>query len=144
MCLMCFKNRRPVWLEQNGKGENIGKQDLIIHSFMDCSKALDFEGEKSVGDVASCRRNSQGEVSPGACIFSRHPNGPRIQKEAVAVDRVVGAFFFLSLFILRERERESGGGSEREGERERIPSRLHAVSTEPDVGLDPTNHEITT
>ena len=25
---------------------------------------------------------------------------------------------------------------------ERIPSRLYAVSTEPDVGLDPTNYEI--
>ena len=28
--------------------------------------------------------------------------------------------------------------------RERIPSRIHAVSTEPDVGLDPKNHEIMT
>ena len=56
-------------------------------------------------------------------------------------------------FILRERERErererarartSKGGAEREGE-ERIPSRLHAVSTEPDSGLSLTNHEIMT
>ena len=40
----------------------------------------------------------------------------------------------------------SGGGAEREreGERERIPSRLHAVSTEPDTGLDLTNPEVTT
>ena len=29
-----------------------------------------------------------------------------------------------------------------EGEGERIPSRLHAVSTEPDAGLEPTNREI--
>ena len=35
-----------------------------------------------------------------------------------------------------------GGGEEREGER--LSSRLHAVSTEPDVGLDPTNSEIMT
>ena len=37
-------------------------------------------------------------------------------------------------------ESTSRGGAEREGER--IPSRLRAVSTEPDTGLDPTNCEI--
>ena len=46
----------------------------------------------------------------------------------------------------RERERASmcmheGGGAEREGDR--IPSRLHAASKEPDVGLEPTKHKIT-
>ena len=35
-------------------------------------------------------------------------------------------------------------GSMGERQRERIPSRLHAVSTEPEAGIDPTNHEITT
>ena len=37
-----------------------------------------------------------------------------------------------------------GGGAERKRERgrERIPSRLHAVSTEPDLGFAPTNREI--
>ena len=45
---------------------------------------------------------------------------------------------------------QAGRGREREGERERerlrerIPSRLHAVSTEPDVGLKPLNREIMT
>ena len=38
----------------------------------------------------------------------------------------------------------SGGGSEREAERERISSRLHAASTELHVGLELTNHEIMT
>ena len=39
----------------------------------------------------------------------------------------------------------SGGrGRERGRERERIPSRLCPVSTEPDGGLEPTNHEIMT
>lgn len=42
VCLRCFKNRRPMWLEQSRKGENTGKQDLIIHSLIGCSKALDF------------------------------------------------------------------------------------------------------
>ena len=53
------------------------------------------------------------------------------------------------MFIFeREREREtdstSGGGAEREGDK--IQSRLQApaVSTEPDVGLEPTNCEIVT
>ena len=47
-------------------------------------------------------------------------------------------FIFLSLCIYFERERESWG------RRERIPSRLQAVSTEPDVGLDLADHEIMT
>ena len=41
---------------------------------------------------------------------------------------------------MREGQREKG----RERERERIPSRLSIVSTEPDVRLKRTNHEIMT
>ena len=37
-----------------------------------------------------------------------------------------------------------GVRAERERERERIPSRLHAVSEEPDLGLDLRSHEIMT
>ena len=51
-------------------------------------------------------------------------------------------FFNVYLFILKEREWEStseGGAGRR---RDRIPSRLHAVSAEPDVGLKLTNCEI--
>ena len=50
------------------------------------------------------------------------------------------------IYFERERERESahmcviGGGTAREGER--IPSRLCAVSTKPDAGLNLTNREI--
>ena len=40
----------------------------------------------------------------------------------------------------RERERESKHTSR--GRTERVPSRLHAVSTEPNKGLDLTNGEI--
>ena len=40
----------------------------------------------------------------------------------------------------RQRERKR----ERREERERIPSRLHTVSREPDVGLKPKNCEIMT
>ena len=38
----------------------------------------------------------------------------------------------------------SRGRAERQGERQRILSRLHIVSTEPDVGLELTNLEIMT
>ena len=36
------------------------------------------------------------------------------------------------------------GEGQREREKERIPSRLHIVSAEPDVGLELMNHEIMT
>ena len=50
-------------------------------------------------------------------------------------------FVFLSSFTFeRERERECRLGRGRE----RIPNRLRTVSTEPDTGLDPANHEIMT
>ena len=45
----------------------------------------------------------------------------------------------------RERQRTSGGGAEREGDTaSEAGSRLQAVSTEPDAGLEPTNREIMT
>ena len=57
-------------------------------------------------------------------------------------------FFNVYLFILKEKESTSRGGAERERERERerkrIPSRLCIVSAEPNVGLEPTNHDIVT
>ena len=43
----------------------------------------------------------------------------------------------------RERESASRGGAEGEGGTEfKAGSRLRAVSTEPDAGLEPTNREI--
>ena len=43
-------------------------------------------------------------------------------------------------FFERETERELGRGRERETDTEsEVGSRLQAVSTEPDVGLEPTN-----
>ena len=49
--------------------------------------------------------------------------------------------FFL-MFIYFERKR--AGEGQRESERERIPSRLHTASIEPDLGLKPMNREIMT
>ena len=48
---------------------------------------------------------------------------------------------FIYLF-LRERVHRSRGRAERR--RDRIPSMLHNISTEPDVGLKLLNHEIMT
>ena len=48
------------------------------------------------------------------------------------------------MFIFeRERQSVSQGGAEREGDTEsEAGSRLRAVSTDPDAGLEPKNHEI--
>ena len=57
------------------------------------------------------------------------------------------SFFFLMFvyFWERERERTSEGGAERKGDTEsKAGSRPWAVSTEPDMGLEITNHEIMT
>ena len=56
-----------------------------------------------------------------------------VLKEWLCVEE---AYFFLSLFIYFETDRDntSGGGAEREGERERIPSRLHNACKEPNTG----------
>ena len=52
---------------------------------------------------------------------------------------------FVCLFVERERQSVSKGGAEREGDTEsEAGSRLRAVSTEPDAGLEPTNCEIMT
>ena len=49
------------------------------------------------------------------------------------------------MFIFeRDTERERGRGREREGDTESAGSRLRAVSTEPDVGLERTDLAIVT
>ena len=47
------------------------------------------------------------------------------------------------MFVYFEREREPMGEGQR-ARSERIPSRLCSVSTEPNVGLDPTNRDTMT
>ena len=62
----------------------------------------------------------------------------------INVDFHIKVFFNVYLF-LSERQSVSGGGAEREGDTESgAGSRLRAVSTEPDVGFEPTNREIMT
>ena len=49
------------------------------------------------------------------------------------------------IYFKREKEDRSRGGAEREGDTESKPgSRLSAVSTELDLGLEFTNHEVMT
>ena len=56
--------------------------------------------------------------------------------------------FFNFIYLFGDREsvcvHRRGRGREGEGETERIPSRLHTVSAEPDAGLELTNYEIMT
>ena len=55
-------------------------------------------------------------------------------------------FYFFNLYLfLREREHVSRGGAEREGDTEfEAGSRLGAISTEPDAGLELMDREIMT
>ena len=54
-------------------------------------------------------------------------------------------FFFLMFIFKREIQSMRGGGAEREGDTEtEAGSRLRAVSTEPDAGLELTDREIVT
>ena len=46
--------------------------------------------------------------------------------------------------MLRVAETVHVGEGQRERERERIPSRFHTASAEPNVGLEPMNHEFMT
>ena len=52
--------------------------------------------------------------------------------------------FFLDVYLFL-RQNTSGGRTEREGDTEfKAGSRLQAVSTEPDAGLEPTSRDIMT
>ena len=57
---------------------------------------------------------------------------------------VVKVFFFKFIYLFWEREHEWAQAGEGQKEGDGIPSRLCAISTEPDVGLEPTNCEIMT
>ena len=61
----------------------------------------------------------------------------RVLVFSIGTNKLILIFFNVFMYLcLRERERESRERAEREGDR--IPSRLHTVSREPDVGLEPT------
>ena len=55
-------------------------------------------------------------------------------------------FFFFNIYLfLRQRESMNGGGAEREGDTEwEAGSRLWAISSEPDAGLELMDREIVT
>ena len=52
-------------------------------------------------------------------------------------------YFYLFIYLFeKEREKEHEQGRDREGGRQRIPSRLRSVSTEPYAGLEPMNPQV--
>ena len=58
---------------------------------------------------------------------------------------IISFYFFYNFFkvyLSWEKEHASKGGAEREGKR--MTNRLHAVSAEPDLGLELTTSKITT
>ena len=57
---------------------------------------------------------------------------------------MVCLFVFKFIYFERQTECVCAGEGQRERGRERIPSRLHTVSTEPNTGLDLRNSEIMT
>ena len=71
-----------------------------------------------------------------------HKRAPHLVKYSDVTTRNY-VFFFLKLFVCL-REPVNRGRAERKEERDRIPKRLHTVSTEPGAGLEPTNHKIMT
>ena len=54
------------------------------------------------------------------------------------------SIFFKFIYFERDREHEHEKKRGRERGREKIPTRIHAVSPEPNLGLNPMNHEIMT
>ena len=63
---------------------------------------------------------------------------------ALSILKTVFTLFFVCLFTYFERGRQNTGVREgqRERVRERILNRFCAVSTEPNMGLNPMNHAI--
>ena len=68
----------------------------------------------------------------------------RLATDNKQVNKQVHFNFFLMFIIEKQRETEHEHGRAREKGRHRIRSRLQAVSTEPDTGLELTNCEIMT
>ena len=65
--------------------------------------------------------------------------------EGIISEHFIFFFYVFIYFCDRERQSMSRGGAEREGDTEsKAGSRLWAVSTEPDAGLEPTDCEIMT
>ena len=93
-----------------------------------------------------------------SCVFSSFEYMPWVKhvltvwKTARLPSKVASPFSFLNIyFFLTERDREterqsmSGGGAEQERDTEsEAGSRLRAVTTEPDTGLELTDLEIVT
>ena len=92
--------------------------------------------------MAGCLKQERNQQQP--VIYTQHWFASNFFTSALTSITTIKKKCFL-MFILWEREREEEQGEgQREREGERIPSRLHTVTAEPDVGLETTNCEIIT
>ena len=99
---------------------------------------------------ARCREESGGKIIPVSWVTSGYSmNSLCFSKTHPGVDLTwsISCFFkkFFNIYsFLKDRERQSanGEGAEKEGDTEsEAGSRLRAVSTEPNTGLELMNHE---
>ena len=90
--------------------------------------------------MSECCGHTEKGLHLEECGFSRN----KAKRMYIRILQIHFIYLFLHIlnthFFLRAR-----GGAEREGDTEsEAGSRLRAVGTEPDVGLEPANHEIMT
>ena len=113
--------------------------DCASYCHLNIPRAPQTYYQKNVGGYG---KGGQREVREGEKILSLVSNIKPISRGLNNQGSL--SFKFIFLFRERERERERMGalGRDRGRGRERISSRLHVVSAEPNTGLDPMNHEI--
>ena len=82
--------------------------------------------------------------SNGKALRGREGSPVRSSVQPVAFIIIIIIIIIIINIYLFLRERQQVRERQRERGRQRIPSSLHAVSAEPNVGLELTNHEIMT
>ena len=122
------------------KYHQITKVPTGTHSrFMSLMSFLTSQRALPAGCISAGPRSGSVWYQKPARLTRLGPRSPQRSRPVKATTRVL-SFFFFNLFIF-ERARTSWGRAER---RDRRPSRLHTTSTEPDMGLELTNHKIVT
>ena len=128
------------------------KEKLYVYIYFWERQSMSGEGTEREGDriwsrlqASSCQHRAQHRAwthEPWHHNLSRSRTLNRPGHPSASRCPYLKEKMFIYLF-LRDTEREQGRNRERE-RRERIPSRLHTVCVDPNVGLKPMNHEIMT